>query len=151
MDDLIGVMRRFALAALSATMIASVAHAASGIEVKDAWARATVPGQTVGGIYLQIRSSTPARVVRVTSPDAKSAEIHEMKMQGGVMTMRQLGALELPAGETVKLEPGGYHIMLLDIRKPLKSGEHVRLTLVVERKGKETLVPVVAEVKPIAQ
>ena len=125
------------------------ARAGSGIEISDAWARATVPGQQVASVYLQIRSATPARVIRVTSPGAKAAEIHSMTEQGGVMKMRRLDGLDLPAGQTVKLAPGGNHIMLLDIRKPLQPGERVRLTLVVQQKGKTTKIPVDAEVREI--
>jgi hypothetical protein len=148
-DQAVGARRRFVVLTLLGLSV-PCAWAQSGIEVEGAWARATVPGQTVGGVYLQIRSSVPAQIVRVTTSDAKSAEIHSMSQEGGVMKMRQLDRLELPAGQTVTLEPGGNHIMLLDLRKPLKPGERVRLTLVIQRPGKKISVPVVAEVKPIA-
>ena len=125
--------------------------AASGIEASDAWARETVPGQRVASVYLQIRSAAPARLIGVTTRVAKTAEIHSMKEEGGVMKMRRLDALELPAGTVVKLEPSGNHIMLLDIHRQLKVGEHVRLTLLVEQAGKTRSVPVVAEVRPVGQ
>jgi copper(I)-binding protein len=122
---------------------------ASGIEVKAAWARATVPGQAVAGVYLQIRSTSKAEITGVRTPDAKRAELHSMSSEGGVMRMRQLEKLELPAGQTVTLEPNGIHIMLLDPHRQLKPGDKVKLTLLVRQGGKQVSLPVVAEVRKI--
>lgn len=142
-----GAVRRASVLALFLVVTMPDAWAQSAIEISDAWARETVPGQRVAGVYLHIRSAAQARLIRVTSPAAKAAEIHSMKEAGGVMRMRRLDGLELPAGQIVKLEPGGNHIMLLEIGRQLKPGEHVRLTLVVEQKGKTRSVPVVVEVR----
>jgi copper(I)-binding protein len=120
---------------------------AQQIEVTDAWARATVPGQTVGAVYMQLRSAKAARVVGVKTPAARRAEIHTSSHEGGVMRMRKLPALELPAGQSVALEPGGNHLMLFDLRRPLKTGERVKLTLVIERAGKRVDQLVEAEVR----
>jgi copper(I)-binding protein len=140
----------FASIALSGVMLfASVAHAQSTIAVENAWARATVPGQKVGAIYLDIRSEAPAKLVGVSSPVAASAEIHSMSNDGGVMKMRQLKRLELPAGETVRLAPNGNHIMLLDIKQPLQPGARVPLVLIVEQKGKKKWIQVQAEVRAV--
>jgi hypothetical protein len=121
---------------------------AEGIEVTGAWARATMPGQKVAGVYMEIRSDRAAKLVGVESPAAGSAEVHEMRHQDGVMRMRHIEALDLPAGQLVKLAPGGYHVMLFQIQQPLKPGDKVKLTLKVERGGKREDVEVVAVVKP---
>jgi len=115
------------------------------VQINDAWARATVPGQKVAGVYLQIRSARDARLVSVQSEAAASAEIHSMSNERGVMRMRKLEALTLPAGETVALKPGGNHIMLLDIKQQLKSGEKVPITLIVQQRGKKKQVKVSLE------
>jgi copper(I)-binding protein len=105
------------------------------VEVADAWVRATVPGQTTTGAFMELVAASDARLVGVSSPVAKVAEIHEMKMDRGVMTMRALARLDLPAGKPVALTPGGYHMMLMGLAKPLKEGETVPITLVVEDKA----------------
>jgi hypothetical protein len=122
------------------------AHAA-GVEVSGVWARATLPGQKVAGVYMEIRSERDARLVGVASPAAASAEVHEMRHQDGVMRMRRVEALDLPAGEAVQLAPGGYHVMLFDLREPLEAGRQVALTLEIEIAGRREAVPVTAVVK----
>lgn len=126
----------------------SQAFAADLVTIENAWARATVPGQTVGAAYLELTSAESATVVKVESPAADFVEIHSMTMKQGVMEMRMLDKLPLPAGETVKLEPGGFHLMLIDLKAPLKAGEHVPLVLHVSgRDGKSRRVEVQALVK----
>ena len=121
------------------------------MSVAQAWARATVPGQKVAGIYLDVRSDEAAVLTGVSSAAARSAEIHSMSNDNGVMRMRHLPRLDLPAGETVRLVPGGNHIMLLDIKRPLQAGERVPLTLIVERNGKKTLVQVQVDVRKLEE
>jgi copper(I)-binding protein len=127
----------------------SVAHAQATIAVENVWARATVPGQKVGAVYLEIRSERPAKLIGVSSPAAGSAGIHSMSNDGGVMKMRQLKQLDLPPGQTVRLAPNGNHIMLLDIKQPLQPGARVPLTLIVEQKGKKKWIQVQAEVRAV--
>src|SRR4030067_8662 len=98
---------------------------AANISVTDAWARATVPGQKVSGAYMRIQSDADARLVSASSPAVPRVEVHEMKMDGDVMRMREVKAIELPKGKTVSLEPGGYHIMLMNLTKPIAAGEQV--------------------------
>ena len=117
------------------------------VQVSGAWARATLPGQTVGGVYMQLRSDTPSRLVAVKSPAARAAEVHQMSNDGGVMRMRRVDSLDLPAGKTMVFEPGGYHVMLLDIVRPLKAGQRVALTLVIEEGGKRFNVAVEAQIR----
>lgn len=120
-------------AALSGALIAAVlslpVFAAEAVGVREAWARATAPGQKAAGAYMELTSRTDAVLVAVDSPLAGKAELHTMNLDGGVMRMRRVEKIELPAKKTVKLAPGGVHIMLLDIRQPLKEGGKVPLTL----------------------
>jgi copper(I)-binding protein len=140
--------RRLAFAAIAAVSLSPMAGAAPPtVEVTDAWVRATVPGQPVAGAYLTIRSARAAKLVGVKSPVAKNAEIHSMSDAGGVMRMRKLDALALPAGEPVKLTSGGNHIMLLEIKRQLKPGEKVPITLLVEQGGKKKALAVEVEAK----
>jgi periplasmic copper chaperone A len=128
--------------------IASAVAAADTVQVTDAWARATVPGQKVAGAYMRIVSAVDVRLVGVASPVAGSAEVHWMKMEDGTMRMRAIDALDLPAGQVVELAPGGYHIMLFRLKQPLDAGERVALTLDFETAaGKKLQVPVSAEVR----
>jgi hypothetical protein len=126
------------LSLIAAAVIPSAAPAADAIRVIDPWARATVPGQKVGGVFMEIVSPRGARLTGVASPVAGAAEVHSMTMDGGTMKMRAVEALDLPAGRPVKLAPGGYHVMLFDLKKPLVAGEKVPLTLVIEDAGKRT-------------
>lgn len=117
------------------------------IVVKHAWARATVPGQPVSGAYFEISAAKPAKLLRVDSPAAGMVEVHEMKLDGGVMKMRALDALPLPAGQTVTLKPGGTHVMLMQLKQPLKVGSKLALTLHVEQAGKTATIQTEAEVR----
>lgn len=137
--------------ALLATLL-TLAAAAAGAQttVKDAWVRGTVPQQKATGLFAQITSAQGGRLVSAASPAAGVVEIHEMSMDGSVMKMRALpNGLALPAGQAVELKPGGYHVMLMDLKQPLKAGDSVAVTLVVEGadKKRETItltVPVKA-------
>jgi copper(I)-binding protein len=113
------------------------AQAPADINVSDAWVRATVPQQKATGAFMQLTSQQDARLVEVRSPIAGSVELHQMEMSNNVMKMRQIDGLDLPAGQRVGLKPGGYHVMLFDLKAPVKAGDKVPLTLVVEGKGKE--------------
>lgn len=122
-------MNRFIrLASVLAFALASSA-AYADVTVSDAWARATRPAQKVGAAYMTLQSPADTTLVKVESPAAGTVEIHSMSMKDGVMKMRMLENLELPAGEAVKLAPGGYHLMLFDLAKPLQAGETVQFTL----------------------
>ncbi|MBB3223982.1 copper chaperone PCu(A)C [Pseudoduganella umbonata] len=119
------------------------------VVVKDAWARATVPAARASGAFMQIESKTDARLVGVSSPVA-TAELHQMSMQDNRMSMAHVDAIDLPAGKAVPLAPGGYHVMLMGLKRQLKEGETVPLTLVVEHKGgKRDTVEVQVAVRPL--
>jgi hypothetical protein len=121
------------------------------VTVSDAWVRATVPQQKSAGAFMQLRSATPATLVGVSTPAAAKAEMHQMEMQGQTMSMHQVQSIALPAGQAVKLGPGGYHVMLFGLKQQLKEGETVPMTLVVEGPGKKREeVKVEVAVKSIA-
>jgi len=138
-------LKALMLAAIGALSIQ--AAGAAEISVSDAWARATMPGQKVSGAYMQIRSDVDARLVGASSLAVPRVEVHEMKMDGDVMRMREVQSIELPKGKTVSLEPGGFHIMLMNLPKPIAAGDVIPLTLVVESGGKRQNVEVKAEAR----
>jgi copper(I)-binding protein len=127
------------------TLLLSLALLAGAVQAQttatQAWARGTVPAQKATGLFLQLQSKDAAKLVGGSTPAAGRVEIHEMAMEQGVMKMRQIPALDLPAGKSVELKPGGYHLMLMDLKAPLKAGDSVALSLQIERPGKpaETL------------
>jgi copper(I)-binding protein len=103
---------------------------AQTVEVKNAWARATAQGQKATGAFMQITAPAASTLIGVSTPVAGVAEIHEMKMDGDVMRMRPLPkGLELPAGKAVQLKPGGYHLMLMDLKLPLQKDTTIPITL----------------------
>jgi copper(I)-binding protein len=109
------------------------------LEIGHPWARATPKGAAVGGAYLKVTNTgtTPDRLVSGSTDVSGRFEIHEMSMDGSVAKMRQLkDGLEIKPGETVELKPGGLHIMLLDLKQPIKQGDHVKGTLTFEKAGK---------------
>lgn len=137
---------------IAAVMAApALVYAQAAVEVSNAWARATVAAQKAGGAYLDIRSAAAVRLVGAASPVAARTEIHNMTMEGGVMKMFPVDGIDIAAGQTVRLAPGGYHVMLLDLKRQLKAGDRVPLTLTIERADKSrTTVEVSAEVRDIA-
>lgn len=106
-------------------------QAPAGIVVEDPWAATTAPGATVAAGYVTLRntSSEPAHLVSASSPRAERVELHEMSMEGGMMRMRPVDAIVIPAGGAVTLAPGGLHIMFLDINAPFANGERIPVTL----------------------
>ena len=140
-------MKRCAMLGLA--LLAQTAMAAD-VKVENVWMRATAPGQQVAGAYMDITSPENARLVGAQSPAAGSMEIHLMRMNHGVMEMREIKALPLPKGKTVKLAPGGFHLMLFDLKQPFKTGETVpiRLTIETANKKRET-VEVTAQVRDL--
>jgi periplasmic copper chaperone A len=109
------------------------------LEIADPWARATPPSAPAGGGFLKITNTgtTPDRLVSASSPGADIVQVHEMKMDGNVMRMREVEkGLEIPAGGSVTLAPGGYHLMMMGLKAPFKQGASVPVTLVFEKAGK---------------
>jgi periplasmic copper chaperone A len=138
-------------AAIAALALAA-ATAFAQTTVTDAWVRGTVAQQKASGAFMQITSASGGKLLEVSTPVAGVAEIHEMAMQGDMMRMRAVAALELPAGKAVELKPGGYHVMLMDLKQQLKAGDSVPLTLVIEGKdGKRETLQVKAAVRALAE
>jgi copper(I)-binding protein len=126
----------FACAALAHSGIAADSAAATArIKISDAWVRAPAPGQTTAGAYVELTSDRDAAIVAAGSPAAARVEMHSTSTEGGVMRMRAVPRIELPAGRSVKLGAGGTHLMLIDVKKALKAGDKVPLTLSVQPAG----------------
>jgi copper(I)-binding protein len=118
---------------------ADFAQARAVPKVEGAWVRSSVPGQQGTGAFMKITAQEVMQLVGVSTPVAGTAEVHEMKMDGDVMRMRAVPKLDLPAGKAVELKPGGYHVMLMDLKQPLAAGSTVPLTLVLRNaKGIES-------------
>jgi copper(I)-binding protein len=126
---------------LALALLCGVAHA-QNVEIKDAWIRTSVPGQKSTGAFMKITAKENMKLVSASTPVAGVAEVHEMKMEGDVMKMRAVnGGLDLPAGKTVELSPGGYHLMMMDLKNALPKDSTVPLTLVFkDAKGVESTV-----------
>jgi len=136
--------------ALLAMIAWSPLHADS-VKVENAWARATAPGQPVGAAFMDLAADANMTLVSATSPAAKTVELHTMSMDKGVMVMRQLKKIDLPKGKTVNLQPGGLHIMLIDLNAPLEAGKQTQVTLRVKNsKGKTSELSVDVPVHAMA-
>lgn len=143
------MMNRTILTCAAALLLAAQAYAGD-VTVSDAWARASVPGQQVGLVGMVITSQRDARIIAVTSPVSESAEIHTMTMDNGVMKMRQLEYLPLPAKKAVTLGPGGDHLMLIDLKQVLTAGGNAPLTVTVQFADQSTeKVNVTAQIQPL--
>ena len=118
-------------------LVALSGLAAAQVAVKDPWVRATVPQQKATGAFMQLETRQATRLIEARSPVAGVVEIHEMKMENNVMKMRQVDGLDVPAGKAVDLKPGGYHVMLMDLKEQMKEGASVPVTLVFEGADKK--------------
>jgi hypothetical protein len=139
------IARSLACAALISTLFAAPVRAeemkAGDLIISQAWSRATPGGAKIGGGYLTVenKGSVPDRLIGGTWDAGAKVEVHEMATKDGVMTMRPLDqGLEIAPGKTVKLAPGGIHLMLFDLKGPLKQGDKVPVTLEFEKAGKVT-------------
>ena len=129
--------------AVTAVLLSLSGHLyAQNVDVKDAWVRTSVQGQKATGAFMKITAKEGSTLVGVASPVAGVAEVHEMKMDGDVMRMRALpNGLALPAGKTVALTPGGYHVMLMDLKAALPKDSTIPLTLTFKNaKGEQSQV-----------
>lgn len=133
---------RFASCALSLWLAMNIsASVAAGdlLSVSGAWVSPTVPGQSVGAAYMRLRSEQDAALVNIETDASSRAEMHQMTSVNDVMRMRRLERVELPAGQTVEFVPGGRHVMLMDLRHPLKVGESVRITITLRLRDGRTV------------
>ena len=143
-------MRTPWIAILLAGGLVSALPAGAEVTVTEAWIRGTVATQKATGAFMKLKSSEDAKLVAAASPAASIVEVHEMAMKDNVMTMRAVDVIALPAGKTVELKPGGYHVMLIDLVKPLVAGEKVPVQLtVVGKDGRKATLEVKAEVRAV--
>jgi hypothetical protein len=137
-------------AALALTGLCASAAFAADLEVANPWVRGTVAAQKATGAFMQLSSKGGVSLVGVESPAANIVELHEMAMADNVMKMRAMPRLEVKPGQPLELKPGSYHVMLIDLKKPLAKGEIVPITLKVEGKDKKVeSVEVKAEVRDL--
>jgi periplasmic copper chaperone A len=138
---------------MTAALLALALGAQAQTKVENAWVRGTVAQQKATGLFARVTSPAGGRIVAVSSPLAGVAELHEMALEGDVMRMRMLpNGIPLPAGQAVELKPGGLHVMLMDLKRPLADGDVVPVTLVVEGAGgKRETVEVKAPVRPLGR
>lgn len=125
------------LRAAAVALALAAASAQAQVKVDKAWVRGAVPGQLATGAFLDITSTRNAALVKVESPVAATVEVHAMEMKNNLMTMREVQKIDLPAGKQVRLAPGGFHIMLMDLKQPVKNGETVPLKLTIEYPDKK--------------
>jgi copper(I)-binding protein len=117
---------------ITAICLLAAASAHAQVDVTDPWARATGKGQKATGVFMNLTAKKATRLVGVKSEFTPVAQVHEMKMDKDVMKMQSIKALDLPAGQTVSLKPGSYHVMLMDLKAPVAEGSHVVVTLMFE-------------------
>lgn len=123
-------------------------QASAGVTVTEAWVRGTVANQSATGAFMKLRSSEDVTLVNAATPAAGIVEVHQMVMSGNVMAMRAVDDVALPAGKTVEFKPGGYHVMLMELAKPLAKGDKVPFTLTfVNKDGKRSTLEFKAEVR----
>jgi copper(I)-binding protein len=120
-------------------LAAGAAFAGDGVKIDKPWARPTVAGQHAGGAFVTLTSARGDKLVGGHTPAAERVELHEMKMEGDVMRMREVGTIELPAGRAVELKPGGLHLMFMGLKAPLKAGDTLPLVLRFEKAGEVKL------------
>ena len=147
------MLRKFILAGAGLLLLLSPpswAQSTSGVTVNEPWVRGTVNGQTATGAFMELTASETTTLVGVSSPVAGFCEVHEMVLDNGIMKMRAMPKLDLPAGKRVALKPGSYHIMLMDLKQPLQKGDSVPLMLKLEGKDKKFVMrEVKAEVRDL--
>jgi len=135
---------------LASFFLLAATAAFAQVTVKDPWVRATVPQQKTTGAFMKLESNEDARLVAASSPVAGVVELHEMAMEQGVMKMRAVPSIAVPAGKGVELKPGGYHVMLMELKTQVKEGDTVPITLTFEGKdGKRRTVEVKAPARPL--
>ena len=130
-------MSKFVLALVASLSLAAAAVAQNGaVEIKHAWARATPGKAETGGVYMTLEAPQGDRLIAAATPAANKAELHTMTMDGGIMKMRPLAELDLPAGKSITLKPGAIHIMLLGLKEPLRAGQSFPLALDFAKAGR---------------
>ncbi|VVP43424.1 hypothetical protein PS876_04965 [Pseudomonas fluorescens] len=144
------VLNNIKRAVLGLSLLGLAFQVSAQTKVDDAWVRATVPTQSASGAFMTLTADSDSKLLSVATPVAKDVQIHEMSMKNDVMRMGPVNSVDLPAGKAVKLDPNGYHVMLMGLTGQLKEGESVPLTLTVENaKGEKETVEVKASVRSL--
>lgn len=131
---------------LLATLIFPVISQADDIKIENAWVRSTAPGQKVAGAFMDITAHKDMELISGATPVAELVELHYMRMDGGMMEMRELESIKLPKDKTVSLKPGGLHAMLIGLKKQIKPGDRVPVTLTFkDGDGKEESMSITVE------
>ena len=147
-------MKNIYVVFLSLFMVATSAYADQEIKfgklkIEDPYARATVPAQKAGGAFVKIKNTGAAdKLIAVSSPVAKEMQLHTMSMEGNVMKMREVKAIDIPANGTVELQPGGFHLMLIDLKSQLKAGDQIPVKLKFEKAGELEVKFQVKDMRP---
>ncbi len=141
-------MQRSLTAMLLTGCLLATSAVADNVRVENGWVRATAPGQKVAGGFMDLTADADMTLIGGSSPVSREFELHFMRMQDGVMEMRQMQAIKLPKGKTVSLEPGDLHVMFIGLKNQIKPGQKVPLTLVVQSAdGTQQKLAVQAEVR----
>jgi len=134
------------------TGLFSMLALAQGVSVMEPWVRATVAGQQATGAFMKLNASQASRLVQADSPVAGLVELHEMRMDKDVMRMSAIPGLDLPAGRSVELKPGGYHVMLMQLKQQIRDGETVPITLTFQAPdGRKETLEVKAQARMLSQ
>ncbi|BCQ69184.1 transporter [Pseudomonas sp. Eqa60] len=141
---------RLKAALLLVSLLGLGGTASAATQVDNAWVRATVAGQHASGAFMDLTASSDSKLVEVQSPVAKNVQIHQSSMHNDVMSMQQVDAVTLPAGQKVSLDTHGYHVMLMELTGQIKAGDIVPLTLTVENaKGEKETIKVEAQARAL--
>ncbi|WP_095124688.1 copper chaperone PCu(A)C [Pseudomonas sp. Irchel s3a12] len=144
------VLNHIKRAVIGLSLLGLAFQVSAQTKVDDAWVRATVPTQSASGAFMTLTADSDSKLLSVATSAAKIVQIHEMTMNGDVMKMGEVKSVALPAGKAVKLDPNGYHVMLMGLTGQLKEGETVPLTLIVENsKGEKETIEVKAPVRAL--
>jgi len=147
-------MKKIYTVFLSLLMVSIFAYAShevklGSIKIEDPYARATVPAQKAGGAFVKIKNTgTADKLIAVSSPVAKEMQLHTMSMEGNVMKMREVKAIDIPANGAVELQPGGFHLMLIDLKSQLKAGDEIPVKLKFEKAGEVEVKFHVKDMRP---
>jgi len=141
-----GNVMRYTVIALMAGYLLAGSALADSVKIENAWVRATAPGQKVAAGFMELTADADMTLVGGSSPISNAFELHFMRMENGVMEMRQMQEIKLPKGKTVSLEPGDLHVMFIGLKSQIKPGQRVPITLIVKSAdGKQQQLVVQAE------
>ncbi|MGA8136748.1 MAG: copper chaperone PCu(A)C [Pseudomonas gingeri] len=131
------IMRSLGPLALGFSLLLLAGQASAQTQVTDAWVRATVPGQQSTGAFMTFTASNDSKLLSAASPVARIVQIHQTVMKNDIMSMHEVKYLSLPEGKAIKLDPHGYHVMLMNLKAQIKEGDKVPLTLIIENASGE--------------